>query len=70
MVDQRPHEEAEYIEFTTTAIPVAAAAPAAAASTTTTARQPHISLDENAPEANPPEPFEVRTSYVTTWIPY
>jgi len=61
MVDQRPDEEAEYIEFTTT-ISVTAAATAVQAAPDSSSfdrtRDLHISLDENAPEASPPEPFE------------
>lgn len=58
LVDQRPDEEAEYIEFTA-AVPAAAItsdrAPAPAN------RTPNISLDPNAPETSPPESFEVGT---------
>lgn len=52
LLDQRPEEEPEYIEFTTVN--------AAPQPEVTQDRQRHISLDENAPEAAPPEPFEVR----------
>lgn len=69
LVDQRPDEEAEFIEFQTAAVlPTpsedehdgipnghALAGPPAASG-------PHIALDENAPEADPPESFEVRLS--------
>jgi len=61
MVDQRPDEEAEYIEFTTTInVNVAAVAVPAAPgpSSFDHTRDLHISLDENAPEADQPEPFE------------
>lgn len=50
LVDQHPEQPAEYIEFTTQI------APAAPESIRV---DRHISLDENAPEADPPEPFEV-----------
>jgi 26S proteasome regulatory subunit N2 len=52
LVDQRPGEEPSYIEFTEPAV-----APQAEERTPTPVR--HISLDANAPEAAPPEPFEV-----------
>ncbi|KAL4241663.1 26S proteasome regulatory subunit RPN2 [Abortiporus biennis] len=58
MLDQRPDEEAEYIEFTTT---INAATAAVAVPDTTAlpaSRDLHIALDENAPEVDPPEPFE------------
>ncbi|TCD63328.1 proteasome regulatory particle base subunit [Steccherinum ochraceum] len=57
--DQRPEEPAEFIPFTTIVDPNAPA-PAAAASDEPAAAssQPHISLDESAPEVGPPEPFE------------
>ena len=64
LVDVSPDEEAEFIEFDAPAaepVPVdvatdgqnghAIAGPAASG--------PHIALDENAPEADPPESFEV-----------
>lgn len=54
LVDQNPKQPPEYIEFTTQAT----AASQAEASLVNTHR--HIALDENAPEADPPEPFEVR----------
>ncbi|KAJ8482928.1 hypothetical protein ONZ51_g5045 [Trametes cubensis] len=58
MVDTRPGEEAEYIEFETqAAVPAAGAAPAAQNPPATTPGR-HIALDENAPEADPPESFE------------
>jgi 26S proteasome regulatory subunit N2 len=65
LVDQHPEEEAEFIEFQTAVVmPTpeqghdgianghALAGPPAASG-------PHIALDENAPEADPPESFEV-----------
>ena len=54
MDDRRPDEAQEYIEFTTQAVAVAQDADEAP-------RNLHISLDENAPEAGPPEAFEVST---------
>lgn len=53
LTDQHPEHEPEYIEFTTVHT-----APQPEASQFD--RQRHIALDENAPEADPPEPFEVR----------
>ncbi len=54
LVDQRPSEEASYVEFS-------APAPAPAAAEEPRADSPvrHIALDADAPEADPPEPFEV-----------
>jgi 26S proteasome regulatory subunit N2 len=64
LVDESPDQEAEFIEFEAPAVPVPAeivtngqnghaiAGPAASG--------PHIALDENAPDADPPESFEVR----------
>ncbi|GJE85724.1 26S proteasome regulatory subunit rpn2 [Phanerochaete sordida] len=49
LMDQHPDQSPEYIEFTTQ---VAAELPEEMP------RDRHISLDENAPEADPPEPFE------------
>lgn len=54
LIDQRPDEAPDYIEFTTQAV-----APAQDASEVT--HNPHIALDENAPEVGPPEAFEVST---------
>ncbi|KAI0814897.1 26S proteasome regulatory complex non-ATPase subcomplex Rpn2/Psmd1 subunit [Irpex lacteus] len=53
LVDQRPSEEASYVEFS-------APAPAPAAAEEPRADSPvrHIALDADAPEADPPEPFE------------
>ncbi|THV07679.1 26S proteasome regulatory complex, non-ATPase subcomplex, Rpn2/Psmd1 subunit [Dendrothele bispora CBS 962.96] len=63
LVDSRPEEESEFIEFETAA---EFTAPAPEATTATgngdaigaTASGPHIALDESAPEAGPPESFE------------
>ncbi len=59
--DPRPSEEAEFIEIeapaTDAAAPILVPVPAEVHSEPT---GHHISLDENAPEADPPEPFEVR----------
>ena len=58
MADTRPDEEAEYIEFETQPVaPPAAAAAVQNPPPTTPGR--HIALDENAPEADPPESFQV-----------
>jgi len=60
--DLRPDEDAEFIEFEPPAPSLpdttgAANVPSSIASGSQ-ASAPHISLDESAPEANPPEPFE------------
>lgn len=65
LTDLRPNDETEFIEIET-APPVAAAAPAPEPPSGNVPvhnepRGHHISLDENAPEAEPPEPFEVCT---------
>ena len=58
MIDQRPYEEADYLEFETRTIhATAVAVPARGDERTIIDR--HISLDEDAPEADPPESFEV-----------
>lgn len=54
MMDSRPNEEQDYIEFTTASVPQE--------TTSTVSRDRHISLNESAPEADPPEPFEVSLS--------
>lgn len=64
LIDQQPNEPVQLVEYEVqAAAPVVApmevaedSAPAAGAAVPT---GPHISLDENAPEADPPEPFEV-----------
>ncbi|PPQ73541.1 hypothetical protein CVT26_010352 [Gymnopilus dilepis] len=61
LTDLRPNEEAEFIELQT--VPAAPAPEAAPAGPTPVGSQPaptgrHIALDENAPEAEPPEAFE------------
>jgi 26S proteasome regulatory subunit N2 len=53
LVDQHPEQPPEHIEFTTTA------APQGEASRSSVVR--HIALDEDAPEADPPPSFEVRS---------
>ena len=63
LTDLRPSEEAEYIEIET-AIPMAPppaaqAAPAASAPASVPPSGRHIALDEDAPESEPPEAFEV-----------
>jgi 26S proteasome regulatory subunit N2 len=65
LVDQSPDQEAEFIEFEPPAIALAPAEVAADgqnghAIAGPAASGPHIALDENAPEADPPESFEVR----------
>lgn len=56
LVDQRPEDDAEYIEFTTNIPPFVYEGPTGISESE---RRLHIALDENAPEATPPEPFEV-----------
>ncbi|KAF5375084.1 hypothetical protein D9758_000379 [Tetrapyrgos nigripes] len=62
LVDKRPEEEGEFIEFETAA--VTAPAPEVATSTPNgnapgaPLSGPHIALDESAPESDPPESFE------------
>ncbi|KAI0673424.1 26S proteasome regulatory complex non-ATPase subcomplex Rpn2/Psmd1 subunit [Trametes maxima] len=58
LTDTRPGEEAEYIEFETQAVPPATGAAPAAQNPPASAPGRHIALDENAPEADPPESFE------------
>lgn len=63
--DERPDEDAEYIDFN----PPAPQAPVVEPATTTTpapasARRPNIALDNDEPEANPPPSFEVSLEYV------
>ncbi|KAI8980724.1 26S proteasome regulatory complex non-ATPase subcomplex Rpn2/Psmd1 subunit [Trametes punicea] len=58
MADTRPDEPAEYIEFETQAAAPAAAVAPAAQNLAAAASGRHIALDENAPEAEPPESFE------------
>lgn len=61
MIDHRPHEEADYLEFETHTIDATAVAvPAPSDSESSRGlMNRHISLDEDAPEADPPESFEV-----------
>ncbi|KAF8647902.1 hypothetical protein AX16_006434 [Volvariella volvacea WC 439] len=60
--DLRPDEPAELIELTPPPQPAPAAPPPAAVQPVQPVRiqptGPHIALDSNAPEADPPEPFE------------
>ncbi len=58
MSDTRPEQETEYIEFETQPVAPPAAAPAAQTPPAATSGR-HIALDENTPEADPPESFEV-----------
>lgn len=67
LADLRPDEPAEFIEIETAA-PVAAPAPASQQPAAPSSSRPqatgrHISLDDSAPEAAPPEPFEVSSKY-------
>jgi len=57
LVDSRPDDEAEYLEFETPTYLTTQEAPSQAL--VAPSLGPHISLDEDAPEAGPPEPFEV-----------
>lgn len=65
LVDQTPDEEAEFIEFEAPVIGPAiteaanGSIPNGHATAGPSASGPHISLDESAPEADPPESFEV-----------
>ncbi|KAH9947935.1 D-isomer specific 2-hydroxyacid dehydrogenase [Amylocystis lapponica] len=60
LVDQRPDEEPDYIEFETQTIHAEIqAVPVADDRPVMVPEGRHISLDENAPEAGPPESFEV-----------
>jgi 26S proteasome regulatory subunit N2 len=63
LVDQTPDEEAEFIEFETAAIvpapPEEGIPNGHALAGPPAASGPHIALDEDAPEADPPESFEV-----------
>ncbi len=59
LADTRPDEEPDYVEFETAPVAPAAAAPAAAQNSAPTTAGRHIALDESAPEADPPESFEV-----------
>lgn len=58
MADTRPDEETDYVEFETQAVVLPAGAPAVQTPPLTTPGR-HIALDESAPEADPPESFEV-----------
>lgn len=64
LVDESPDQEAELIEFEAPAVvpvpaEVAANGQNGHAIAGPAASGPHIALDESAPEADPPEPFEV-----------
>lgn len=64
LTDLRPDEEAELIEFEPPPVPAAPAATSAVPNGNVVTPQPgptgpHISLDENAPEAESPTSFEV-----------
>lgn len=62
LVDSRPDDEAEYLEFETPTNLTTVAAVTTSQDTQVLAVGPHISLDADAPEAGPPEPFEVGTT--------
>lgn len=74
LTDLRPDEEAEFIELEPPPVPAAPEPPAVGSGATVpngdAARPqsgpsgPHIALDENAPEAEPPAPFEVGVIFV------
>lgn len=60
LIDQRPDVEPDYIEFETqTIIAANQAVPVTADRLIRVPEGRHISLNENAPEAEPPESFEV-----------
>ena len=64
MNDTRPGEEAEFIDMSTTRTYQSNGVTVTethGGRRTGNPRDLHISLDENAPEADPPQPFEVRT---------
>lgn len=72
LADQQPDEEAEFIEFDTAM--VATTQPGAAPEQMgnghaihATPTGPHIALDESLPDADPPEPFEVRLFDSDRW---
>ena len=69
MTDLQPHEETEFIEIGTASIPVPQVVVAPMANgNATEGRRLHISLDESAPESDPPEPFEVCPSlFFISW---
>lgn len=67
LIDQAPEEPVEFIEEEVPAPPAPPAEPTATAAGVPVGADsqpagPHISLDENAPEADPPASFEVRTA--------
>ncbi|KAG5221618.1 proteasome regulatory particle base [Salix suchowensis] len=66
LTDLRPDEEAEFIEFEPTAPEAEVAVPNGHADPLPSG--PHIALDESAPEADPPEAFEVVLKLVD-WTP-
>lgn len=63
LADWRLDEEAEFVEFTAQAATPAPSeptdVPVASVDAGPVPSGPHIALDENAPEADPPESFEV-----------
>ncbi|KAH8120108.1 hypothetical protein DFH11DRAFT_1558341 [Phellopilus nigrolimitatus] len=61
LIDQPPDEPAEYIEVEIPAPvpPVEATVALAPAATVSAPTGPHIALDEDAPETDPPESFEI-----------
>lgn len=71
LIDQSPDEPIEYIEPEVPppveAITSAPGADAQGSATAATSQGPHIALDENEPESDPPESFEV-CSYARTLV--
>lgn len=59
MADLRPDEEGEFIEFEQPTPPAPPEPAANGNAVTAVPSGPHIALDENAPEADPPSAFEV-----------
>ena len=64
LLDERPDEPVDLIAplEPSVVVPEPATMTQAAQSTHTTAGRPHIALDENSPEAPPPEAFEVNSA--------
>lgn len=68
LTDLRPDEEAEFIEFEPTAPPAPEAEVAVPnGHADPLPSGPHIALDESAPEADPPEAFEVSRSIISRY---
>jgi 26S proteasome regulatory subunit N2 len=58
MIDQRPEDETELISPLEPSVVVSMTT--SESTSQETGSRPNIALDESAPEADPPEPFEVR----------